>query len=212
MIRLCDDPAAQVLVSFGCLLGGTGLVLPGRSPSASWPSARGGPPRALAGPDTRDGTPRDGRDGAAGGRCSRRCDFGCRAEAPGVQGCSGAALASRWPRWAATMHRGSGITDASPLCRPPGLQPPRHSASTIDRRRAAPRSGDRPARLPKTHPQPYAPNRSPPDTHRRTGCGARASRPRRPSSEAERRRAGGGRSPLRLSVRVVHHSRSVPVE
>jgi hypothetical protein len=112
----------------------------------------------------------------------------------------------------ATNHRGSGITDASPLCRSPGWQPPRHSASTIGRRRAALRSGDRPARSRRTHPQPYALNRSPPEAHRRTGCGARASRPRRPSSEAERRRAGGGRSPLRPSVRVVHHSRSVPVE
>jgi hypothetical protein len=112
----------------------------------------------------------------------------------------------------ATNHRGSGITDASPLCRSPGWQPQRHSASTIGRRRAALRSGDRPARPRRTHPQPYALNRSPPEPHRRTGCGARASRPRRPSSEAERRRAGGGRSPLRLSVRVVRHSRSVPVE
>jgi hypothetical protein len=112
----------------------------------------------------------------------------------------------------ATNHRGSGITDASPLCRSPGWQPPRHSASTIGRRRAALRSGDRPARPRRTHPQPYALNRSPPEAHRRTGCGARASRPRRRSSEAERRRAGGGRSPLRPSVRVVHHSRSVPVE
>jgi hypothetical protein len=112
----------------------------------------------------------------------------------------------------ATSHRGSGITDASPLCRSPGWQPPRHSASTIGRRRAALRSGDRPVRPRRTHPQPYALNRSPPEPHRRTGCGARTSRPRRPSSEAERRRAGGGRSPLRLSVRVVRHSRSVPVE
>jgi hypothetical protein len=112
----------------------------------------------------------------------------------------------------ATSHRGSGITDASPLCRSPGLQPPRHFASTIGRRRAALRSGDRPARPPKTHPLPYAPNRSPPDTHRRTGCGAHASHPRRPSSEAERRRAGGGRSPLSPSVRVVHHSRRVPIQ
>jgi hypothetical protein len=92
------------------------------------------------------------------------------------------------------------------------LQTPRHSASTSGRRRAALRSGDRPVRPRKTHPQPYALNRSPPESHRRTGCGARASRSRRPSSEAERRRAGGGRSPLRLSARVVHHIRRVPVE
>ena len=110
----------------------------------------------------------------------------------------------------ATSHRGSGITDASPLCRSPGSQPPRHPVSTTGRRRAALRSGDRPARPPKMHPQPYAPNRSPPDTHRRTGCGAHASHPRRPSSEAERRRAGGGRSLLRLSVRVAATSAACP--
>jgi hypothetical protein len=106
----------------------------------------------------------------------------------------------------------SGITDASPLYRSPGLQLPPHPASAICPRRAAPQSVGRPARPRRTRPQPYAPNRSPPETHRQAGCGARASRPRRPSFEAERRRAGGGRSPLRPSVRVVHHSRSVPVE
>jgi hypothetical protein len=92
------------------------------------------------------------------------------------------------------------------------LQLPPHPASAICPRRAAPQSVGRPARPRRTRPQPYAPNRSPPETHRQAGCGARASRPRRPSFEAERRRAGGGRSPLRPSVRVVHHSRSVPVE
>jgi len=213
MIRLCDDPAAQVLVSFGCLLGGTGLVLPGRSRRPRRGRLREGGLRAHSRARTR-GTGHRGTVGTVplAGAVVAAAISGAGRKRWASKGRSGAALASRWPRWAATMHRGSGITDASPLCRPPGLQPPRHSASTIDRRRAAPRPGDRPARLPRTHPQPYAPNRSPPDTHRRTGSGARASRPRRPSSEAERRRAGGGRSPLRLSVRVVHHSRSVPIE
>jgi hypothetical protein len=164
------------------------------SPRTRWETARSTAPRARR---------RTSRSRSAADLPAPRCGPAC----PRVCGAAAVGYPVAVP---ATNHRGSGITDASPLCRSPGWQPQRHSASTIGRRRAALGSGDRPARPRRTHPQPYALNRSPPEAHRRTGCGARASRPRRPSSEAERRWAGGGRSPLRPSVHVVHHSRSVP--
>ena len=104
-----------------------------------------------------------------------------------------------------------GIIGASPLCRPPGSRPPRHRALATDPRQAARRSGDRPARPPKTHPQSCPPSRWPPQAHRRPGYGTRTSRPRRPSSEVGHRQADAGRSSLRPRPISVHHSRSVPI-
>jgi hypothetical protein len=80
------------------------------------------------------------------------------------------------------------------LCRSPASRPLRHRALATGRRRAARQSGDRPARTRKTHLQSCPPSRWPPETHRRTGSGTRASRPRRPSFGVGRRQAGIGRS------------------
>ena len=91
----------------------------------------------------------------------------------------------------------TGSSEHPPLCRPPGSRPPRHRALATDPRRAARRSGDRPARPPKTHPQSCPPSRWPPQAHRRPGYGTRTSRPRRPSSEVGHRQADAGRSSLR---------------
>ena len=95
-----------------------------------------------------------------------------------------------------------GIIGASPLCRPPGSRPPRHRALATDPRQAARRSGDRPARPPKTHPHSCPPSRWPPQAHRRPGYGTRTSRPRRPSSEVGHRQADAGRSSLRPPAHI----------
>ena len=97
------------------------------------------------------------------------------------------------------------------LCRPPGSRPPRHRALATDPPRAARRSGDRPPRPPKTHPQSCPPSRWPPQAHRRPGYGTRTSRPRRPSSEVGHRQADAGHSSLRPRPVTVYHRRSVPI-
>ena len=125
-----------------------------------------------------------------------------------------AATAASIPASTSYLRR---IIGASPLCRspglcrPPGSQPPRHRALATGPRRAARRSGDRPARPPKTHPQPCPPSRWPPQAHRRPGYGTRTSRPRRPSSEVGHRQADAGHSSLRPRQVTVYHSRSVPI-
>src|SRR3954466_8454786 len=86
----------------------------------------------AAGDGVFDGTARtsqDYRSRSAADLSAPRCGPAC----PWVCGAAAVGYPVAVP---ATNHRGSGITDASPLCRSPGWQPQRHSASTIGRRRA----------------------------------------------------------------------------